>query len=80
MLADGGRVITIGSCVTARELGPRGITEPGRRAVRGGPARPDGVRPLRPPSEVAAAVAYLASPDAEYVTAAVLSVDGGHAA
>jgi NAD(P)-dependent dehydrogenase (short-subunit alcohol dehydrogenase family) len=32
------------------------------------------------PAEVAAAVSYLASPGAEYVTAAVLSVDGGHAA
>ncbi|MEV4051123.1 SDR family oxidoreductase [Amycolatopsis sp. NPDC049688] len=118
VLSDGGRVITIGSCVTdrvpgpgmalyatskaamvgltkalARELGARGITvnlvHPGPTDTDMNPA--DGpyaadqaamtaAGRYGKPAEVAAAVSYLASPGAEYVTAAVLSVDGGHAA
>ncbi|RSM37041.1 KR domain-containing protein [Amycolatopsis balhimycina DSM 5908] len=118
VLADGGRVITIGSCVTdrvpgpgmalyatskaamvgltkalARELGPRGITvnlvHPGPTDTEMNPA--DGAYAADQaamtafdrygsPAEVAAAVAYLASPASGYVTAATLSVDGGHAA
>ena len=118
VLADGGRVITIGSCVTdrvpgpgmalyatskaamvgltkalARELGPRGITvnlvHPGPTDTDMNPA--DGPYAADQaamtafdrygsPAEVAAAVAYLASPAGAYVTAATLSVDGGHAA
>jgi 3-oxoacyl-[acyl-carrier protein] reductase len=117
-LGDGGRVITIGSCVTdrvpgpgmalyatskaamvgltkalARELGPRGITvnlvHPGPTDTEMNPA--DGPYAADQaamtafdrygsPAEVAAAVAYLASPAGGYVTAATLSVDGGHAA
>jgi NAD(P)-dependent dehydrogenase (short-subunit alcohol dehydrogenase family) len=118
VLADGGRVITIGSCVTdrvpgpgmalyatskaamvgltkalARELGPRGITvnlvHPGPTDTDMNPA--DGPYAADQaamtafdrygrPSEVAAAVSYLAAPASASVTAAVLSVDGGHAA
>ncbi|MEV6827531.1 SDR family oxidoreductase [Amycolatopsis sp. NPDC051102] len=118
VLSDGGRVITIGSCVTdrvpgpgmalyatskaamvgltkalARELASRGITvnlvHPGPTDTDMNPA--DGPYAADQaamtasgrygqPAEVAAAVSYLASAGAEYVTAAVLSVDGGHAA
>ncbi|MEV5715324.1 SDR family oxidoreductase [Amycolatopsis mediterranei] len=118
VLADGGRVITIGSCVTdrvpgpgmalyatskaamvgltkalARELGPRGITvnlvHPGPTDTEMNPADGPYAADQRAltafdrygsPSEVAAAVSYLAAPASAYVTAAVLSVDGGHAA
>jgi NAD(P)-dependent dehydrogenase (short-subunit alcohol dehydrogenase family) len=77
----------------ARELGSRGITvnlvHPGPTDTDMNPA--DGPYAADQaamtasgrygqPAEVAAAVSYLASPGAEYVTAAVLSVDGGHAA
>ncbi|MFI5607706.1 SDR family oxidoreductase [Amycolatopsis sp. NPDC051903] len=117
-LGDGGRVITIGSCVTdrvpgpgmvlyamtksamvgltkalARELAPRGVTvnlvHPGPTDTDMNPA--DGpyaadqksltaVGRYGQPGEVAEAVAYLADPAGSYVTAATLSVDGGHAA
>ncbi len=117
-LGDGGRVITIGSCVTdrvpgpgmalyatskaamvgltkalARELGPRGITV---NLVHPGPTDTD-MNPADGPysadqraltvfdrygqaAEVADTVSYLAGPGSAYVTAATLSVDGGHAA
>ncbi len=117
-LGEGGRVITIGSCVTdrvpgpgmalyatskaalvgltkalARELGPRGITV---NLVHPGPTDTD-MNPADGPyaadqraftvfdrygqaAEVADAVSYLAGPGSTYVTAATLSVDGGHAA
>ncbi|MEU5258535.1 SDR family oxidoreductase [Amycolatopsis sp. NPDC021455] len=118
VLADGGRVITIGSCVTdrvpgpgmalyatskaamvgltkalARELGPRGITvnlvHPGPTDTDMNPA--DGPYAADQaamtafdrygsPTEVASAVSYLAAPASAYITAATLSVDGGHAA
>jgi len=42
------------------------------RALDAGPAR----RPGRP-EEIAAAVRFLASPEAAYVTATTLTVDGG---
>jgi 3-oxoacyl-[acyl-carrier protein] reductase len=118
VLEEGGRVITIGSCVTdrvpgpgmalyatskaamvgltkalARELGPRGITvnlvHPGPTDTDMNPADGPYAADQRAltafdrygsPSEVASAVAYLASPASAYVTAATLSVDGGHAA
>lgn len=118
VLADGGRVITIGSCVTdrvpgpgmalyatskaamvgltkalARELGPRGITvnlvHPGPTDTDMNPADGPYAADQRAlttfdrygnPAEVAAAVSYLAAPASAYVTAATLSVDGGHAA
>ncbi len=117
-LGEGGRVITIGSCVTdrvpgpgmalyatskaalvgltkalARELGPRGITV---NLVHPGPTDTD-MNPADGPyaadqraftvfdrygqaAEVADTVSYLAGPGSTYVTAATLSVDGGHAA
>jgi meso-butanediol dehydrogenase/(S,S)-butanediol dehydrogenase/diacetyl reductase len=49
-------------------------------------ADPDMMRKLMPlvpparPEEIAAAVAYLASPEARYVTGAVLAIDGGQTA
>ncbi|MGW7535209.1 SDR family NAD(P)-dependent oxidoreductase [Amycolatopsis sp. NPDC054798] len=117
-LGEGGRVITIGSCVTdrvpgpgmvlyavsksamvgltkalARELAPNGVTvnlvHPGPTDTEMNPA--DGPYAADQasmtaagrygnPAEVADAVAFLASPDSAYITAATLSVDGGHAA
>ncbi|WP_326838128.1 SDR family oxidoreductase [Amycolatopsis rhabdoformis] len=117
-LGEGGRVVTIGSCVTdrvpgagmvlyamtksamvgltkalARELAPRGVTV---NLVHPGPTDTD-MNPADGPfaedqrsltaagrygtaEEVADAVAYLAGPASAYITAATLSVDGGHAA
>ncbi len=117
-LGEGGRVITIGSCVSdrvpgpgmslyalsktallgltkglARELGPRGITvnlvHPGPTDTDMNPADGPYAADQRgstvfdrygEPSEVAATVSFLARPESKYVTAAVVSVDGGHAA
>ncbi|WP_338701974.1 SDR family oxidoreductase [Streptomyces sp. Q6] len=118
VLPDGGRVITIGSCMAqrvpgpggtlyamskaaligltkalARELGGRGITA---NIVHPGPIDTD-MNPADGPTadwqaslttlgrygsaeEVAGTVAYLAGPDAAYVTGTELAVDGGFAA
>ncbi|MGW2487883.1 SDR family oxidoreductase [Streptomyces sp. NPDC001606] len=117
-MRSGGRIVTVGSCVTqrvpgpgmtlyamskaaltglnrglARELGGRGITanlvHPGPVDTDMNPADgpyADGQRELTAlgrfgtADEVASMVAYLAGPDAAYVTGAEFSVDGGHAA
>ncbi len=118
LMAPGGRIVTVGSCITqhvpapggtlyamsksavvgltkalARELGGRGITA---NVVHPGPTDTD-MNPADGPfaagqaamtalgrygtaEEVASAVAYLAGPEAAYMTGAELSVDGGHAA
>jgi 3-oxoacyl-[acyl-carrier protein] reductase len=117
-MAAGGRIVTVGTCMTqrvpgpggtlyamskaaligltkalARELGERGITA---NIVHPGPTDTD-MNPADGPyagaqaamtalgrfgsaEEVAATVAFLAGPDAGYVTGAEFSVDGGHAA
>jgi 3-oxoacyl-[acyl-carrier protein] reductase len=117
-LGEGGRVITIGSCVAervpgpgmtlyavsktamigltkglARELGPRGITvnlvQPGPTDTDLNPADGPYAADQRSmtvfdrygkPAEVASMVVHLASPASGYVTAGIISVDGGHAA
>ncbi|MFF2501903.1 SDR family oxidoreductase [Streptomyces sp. NPDC058067] len=117
-LSDGGRIVTIGTCMTqrvpgpggtlyatskaaligltkalARELGARGITA---NIVHPGPVDTD-MNPADGPhaqgqtaslalarfgtaDEVASMVAYLAGPEAGYITGAEFAVDGGHAA
>ncbi|MEU8687769.1 SDR family oxidoreductase [Streptomyces sp. NPDC048665] len=118
LMAPGGRIITVGSCITARVPGPgatlyamsksavvgltkalarelsgRGITA---HVVHPGPIDTD-MNPADGPSasgqaamtalgrygtaeEVASAIAYLARPEAMYMTGTELSVDGGYAA
>ncbi|WP_028800589.1 SDR family oxidoreductase [Streptomyces sp. 142MFCol3.1] len=117
-MGRGGRIVTVGTCMTqrvpgpggtlyatgksaligltkalARELGDRGITA---NIVHPGPIDTD-MNPADGPyaagqaamtalgrfgtaDEVASAIAYLAGPEAAYVTGAEFSVDGGHAA
>ena len=76
----------------ARDLGPRGITV---NAIQPGPTETDmnsneairaRVRPqmtlgrLGRDSEVASLIAYLASPESDFITGAALTVDGGYLA
>jgi 3-oxoacyl-[acyl-carrier protein] reductase len=117
-LPEGGRIISIGSCLGertmwpgladysatkaavagltrgwARDLGPKGITvnvvQPGPIATDMNPDSGDYAQLERNatalgrfgrPEEVAAAVAFLAGPDAGYITGTSLSVDGGYGA
>lgn len=75
----------------ARDLGPRGITanvvQPGNTDTEMNPAgSPEAIADLpniplgrfAQADEIAAAVAYLAGPDAQYVNGATLTVDGGY--
>jgi 3-oxoacyl-[acyl-carrier protein] reductase len=77
----------------ARDLGPRGITvndvQPGATETDMNPATGDFAESLirltalgryGQPEEVAGLVAYLASPEAAYVTGASMKIDGGFAA
>lgn len=118
LLADGGRIVSIGSTGAdripfagaadyaaskaavaaytrgwARDLGPRGITvntvQPGAIHTEMNPDEGPFADVLKAmtalgrygrPDEIAAAVAFLAGPDAAYVTGATLNVDGGQSA
>lgn len=75
----------------ARDLGPKGITvnvvQPGATATDMNPdsgAFADALKAhtalgrFAKPEEIAAAVAFLAGPDASYITGTTLTVDGGH--
>jgi NAD(P)-dependent dehydrogenase (short-subunit alcohol dehydrogenase family) len=114
-LPDGGRIISIGSCLAervsitdvsvysmsksallsltrglARDLGPKGITvnlvHPGPTDTDMNPKDGEGAEALRQQialgrygtaEDVAAAVAFLASPSARHISGSGLSVDGG---
>ena len=75
----------------ARDLGPRGITvnvvQPGAINTEMNPETGEfapfliqmtALGRYGQPAEVAAAVAFLAGPDADYITGTTLNVDGGH--
>ncbi len=77
----------------ARDLGPRGITinnvQPGPVDTDMNPAGSDfaaGLKAMMPvgrygtDEEIASFVAYLAGPEAAYITGASLTIDGGFAA
>ena len=77
----------------ARDLGPRGITvnllQPGAINTELNPETADHAAGLvamtalgryGQPHEIAAVVAFLAGPDASYITGATIDVDGGHLA
>ena len=77
----------------ARDFGPKGITvnvvQPGPVDTDMNPADSDFATVLAPttalgrygrPEEVAAAIVFLASPSASYITGTTLDVDGGYAA
>jgi 3-oxoacyl-[acyl-carrier protein] reductase len=77
----------------ARDLGPRGITvnnvQPGPVDTDMNPAKGEFAESARQyialqhyaqPEEIASFVAYLASPEASYITGASLLVDGGYCA
>ncbi|MGE7992473.1 SDR family NAD(P)-dependent oxidoreductase [Pseudomonas sp. NPDC089554] len=114
-LKQGGRIITIGSCLAervpypnltvysmsksallafnrglARELGPQGITvnlvQPGPIDTDQNPADGEWAEPNRrltslgkygTPADIGAAVTYLASPAAHFMTGSVVTVDAG---
>ncbi|MFH9085744.1 SDR family oxidoreductase [Streptomyces sp. NPDC017673] len=118
VMGAGGRIITVGSCVTARIPGPgatlyamsksavvgltkalarelagRGITanvvhpgptdtdmNPADGSYAAGQAAATALGRFGTAEEVAAMVAFLAGPEAAYVTGAEFSVDGGYAA
>lgn len=118
LLADGGRIVSIGTTGAdriafagaadhvaskaavaaytrgwARDLGPRNITvnlvQPGAINTEMNPetgAFADTLKGMAAlgrygqPNEIAAAVAFLAGPDAAYITGATLNVDGGQIA
>ena len=74
----------------ARDLGPKGITvnnvQPGPINTDGNPSSGDFAQVLAPmtalgrygePRDIAGMVAFLASPEAKYVTGASINVDGG---